>query len=153
MRKAGEMADKQRERRAKTNIDAFLQHTSIGQRRDYLARERRFGTLDGGQLRESWIIAVRNWLARKDRAAELTMDDLTAELRLRGLEPPYDARSWPLASPDQRGRAKQNLKRIRATNRHAQAGERQAAPLDRPSSISCRVRVRPLISLLACGPH
>jgi len=85
------MADKQRERRAKTNIDAFLQHTSIGQRRDYLARGRRFGTLDGGQLRESWIIAVRNWLARKDRAAELTMDDLTAELRLRGLEPPYDA--------------------------------------------------------------
>jgi len=30
------MADKQRERRAKTHIDAFLQHTSIGQRRDYL---------------------------------------------------------------------------------------------------------------------
>jgi len=100
------MADEQREHRAKTNIDAFLQHTSIGQRRDYLARGRRFGTLDGGQLRESWIIAVRNWLARKDRAAELTMDDLTAELRLRGLEPPYDARSWPLASPDQRGRTK-----------------------------------------------
>jgi hypothetical protein len=97
MRKAGEMADKQRERRAKTNIDAFLQHTSIGQRRDYLARGRRFGTLDGGQLRKSWIIAVRNWLARKDRAAELTMDDLTAELRLRGLEPPYDAVKQELA--------------------------------------------------------
>jgi len=99
MRKAGEMADKQRERRAKTNINAFLQHTSIGQRRDYLARGRRFGTLDGGQLRESWIIAVRNWLARKDRAAELTMDDLTAELRLRGLEPPYDAVKQELATP------------------------------------------------------
>ena len=92
------MADKQHERRAKTNIDAFLQHTSIGQRRDYLARGRRFGTLDGGQLRKSWIIAVRNWLARKDRAAELTMDDLTAELRLRGLEPPYDAVKQELAT-------------------------------------------------------
>ena len=92
------MADKQRERCAKTHIDAFLQHTSIGQRRDYLARGRRFGTLDGGQLRESWIIAVRNWLARKDRAAELTMDDLTAELRLRGLEPPYDAVKQELAA-------------------------------------------------------
>ena len=88
----------QRERRAKTNIDAFLQHTSIGQRRDYLARGQRFGTLDGGQLRESWIIAVRNWLARKDRAAELTMDDLTAELRLRGHEPPYDAVKQELAT-------------------------------------------------------
>jgi hypothetical protein len=92
------MADKQREHRAKTNIDAFLQHTSIGQRRDYLARGRRFGTLDGRQLRESWINAVRNWLARKDRAAELTMDDLTAELRLRGLEPPYNAVKQELAA-------------------------------------------------------
>jgi hypothetical protein len=92
------MADKQRERRAKTNIDAFLQHTSIGQRRDYLARGRRFGTLDSGQLMESWIIAVRNWLARKDQAAGLTMDDLTAELRLRGLEPPYNAVKQELAA-------------------------------------------------------
>ena len=92
------MADKKRERRAKTNIDAFLQHTRIGQRREYLARGRRFGMLDGGQLRESWINAVRNWLARKDRAAELTMDDLTAELRLRGLEPPYDAVKQELAT-------------------------------------------------------
>jgi hypothetical protein len=57
-----------------------------------------FATLDGGQLRESWIIAVRNWLARKDQAAELTMDDLTAELRLRGLEPPYNALKQELAA-------------------------------------------------------
>jgi len=41
------MADKQRERRAKTHIDAFLQHTSIGQRRDYLAR--------GGGLARSMV--------------------------------------------------------------------------------------------------
>src|SRR5262245_22738561 len=97
MRKAGEMADKQRERRAKTNIDAFLQHTSIGQRRDYLARGRRFGTLDGGQLRESWIIAVRNWLARKDRAAELTMDDLNCDGADSNRHTTPSNRSWPLA--------------------------------------------------------
>jgi hypothetical protein len=47
--------------------------------------------LDGVQLSENWITAVRNWLARKDRTSELMMGDLTAELRLRGLEPPYDA--------------------------------------------------------------
>lgn len=85
------MADKQRERRAKTNIHEFLQRRSIEQRRSYLARGRRFVILDVGQLSKSWITAVRNWLARKDRAAEITMDDLTAELRLRGLEPPYEA--------------------------------------------------------------
>jgi hypothetical protein len=85
------MADKQREGRAKTNIHAFLQHRNIEQRRDYLARGRRFAMLDGVQLRENWITAVRNWLARKDQTTELMMDDLTAEVRLRGLEPPYDA--------------------------------------------------------------
>jgi hypothetical protein len=56
-----------------------------------------------GQLSKSWITAVRNWLARKDRASEATMDDLTAELRLRGLEPPYDAVKQELAT-----RAKMN---------------------------------------------
>ena len=92
------MAGKQRERRAKTNIHAFLQRRSIAQRRDYLARGRCFATLDVRQLSESWITAVRNWLARKDRATELMMDDLTAELRLRGLEPPYDAVKQELAT-------------------------------------------------------
>src|SRR5262249_47912577 len=92
------MADKKRERRAKTNIDAFLQHTRIGQRREYLARGRRVGMLDGGQLREDWINAEGSWLRRKERGAERKRDDLTAELRLRGLEPPYDAVKQELAT-------------------------------------------------------
>lgn len=91
------MADKQRGRRAKTNIHDFLQRRNIEQRRKYLARGRRFVVLDAGQLGKSWIAAVRNWLARKDRAAEVTMDDLTAELRLRGLEPRYEAIKHELA--------------------------------------------------------
>jgi hypothetical protein len=92
------MADNQRERRAKTNISAFLQRRSIEQRRNYLARGRRFLILDVGQLSTSWISAVRNWLPRKDRTSEVTMDDLTAELRLRGLEPPYHAVKQELAT-------------------------------------------------------
>ena len=91
------MADKQRGRRAKTNIHDFLQRRNIEQRRKYLARGRRSVVLDVAQLGKSWIAAVRNWLARKDRAAEVTMDDLTAELRLRGLEPPYEAIKHELA--------------------------------------------------------
>jgi hypothetical protein len=91
MTKAADMADKQGGRRAKADIHDFLQRRNVEQRRKYLARGRRFVVLDAGQLGKSWIAAVRNWLTRKDRAAEVTMDDLTAELRLRGLEPPYDA--------------------------------------------------------------
>jgi len=97
MTKAADMADKQGGRRAKADIHDFLQRRNIEQRRKYLARGRRFVVLDAGQLGKSWIAAVRNWLARKDRAAEVTMDDLTAELRLRGLEPPYEAIKHELA--------------------------------------------------------
>jgi hypothetical protein len=92
------MADEQREHRAKKHIYAFLQRRSIEQRRSYLAGGRRFVVLDVGQLNKSWITAVKNWLARKDRASEITMDDLTAELQLRGLEPPYDAVKQELAT-------------------------------------------------------
>jgi hypothetical protein len=92
------MADKQRDRRAKTNFHAFLKRRNVEQRQNYLARGRRFVILDVGELSRSWITAVKNWLAGKDRAAEITMDDLTAELRLRGLEPPYDAVKQQLAT-------------------------------------------------------
>ena len=97
MTKAADMADKQRGRRAKADIHDFLQRRNLEQRRKYLARGRRFIVLDVGQLGKSWIAAVRNWLARKDRAAEVTMDDLAAELRLRGLEPPYEAIKYEFA--------------------------------------------------------
>src|SRR5271166_534074 len=83
------MADEPRENRAASMVHAFLQHRSVEQTQDYLARGRRFATLDVGQLSEDWTIAVRSWLARKDRARERMMDDLTAELQLRGFEPPY----------------------------------------------------------------
>ena len=68
------------------------------EQREHLARGRRFLVLDVAQLSKSWITAVKNWLARKDRASEITMDDLTSELRLRGLEPPYDAVKQGLAT-------------------------------------------------------
>ncbi len=72
-------------------VNAFLQHKSLEQTQDYLVRGRRFAKLDVAQLNEDWIIAVRSWLAHKDRTNERMMDDLVAELRLRGLEPPYGA--------------------------------------------------------------
>jgi hypothetical protein len=92
------MADEPRKNRAAAMVYAFLQHRSIEQTQDYLARGRRFATLDVGQLSGDWIIAVRSWLARKDRARERMMDDLTAELQLRGSEPPYDAVKKELAA-------------------------------------------------------
>jgi hypothetical protein len=79
-------------------VNAFLQNKNMEQKRDYLARGRRFAKLAVGQLKEDWIIAVRRWLAQKDQTDEMMMDDLASELRLRGLEPPYRAVEQELAN-------------------------------------------------------
>jgi hypothetical protein len=78
-------------------ITAFLQNKSLEQTQDYLVRGRRFAKLEVGQLNEDWIIAVKSWLAHKDRTKERMMDDLAAELRLRKLEPPHGAVEQELA--------------------------------------------------------
>jgi hypothetical protein len=78
-------------------VNAFLQHKSMKQMRGYLAGGRRFAKLDVEQLNTEWIIAVRSWLAHKHRTKERMIDDLAAELRLRGLEPPYGAVEQELA--------------------------------------------------------
>jgi hypothetical protein len=83
---------------AEAVVNVFLQHKSMKQTQAYLARGRRFAQLDVERLNTDWIIAVRSWLAHKHRTKERVMDDLAAELRLRGLEPPYGAVEQDLAN-------------------------------------------------------
>jgi hypothetical protein len=92
------MADEPRKDRTEAMVVAFLEHRKMEQTQDYLARGRRFATIDAGQLSEDWIIAVRSWLARKNGTSERKMDDLTAELQLRGFEPPYHTIKQELAT-------------------------------------------------------
>ena len=40
-------------------VNAFLQHKSMQETQDYLARGRRLSKLDVGRLNKDWIIAVR----------------------------------------------------------------------------------------------
>jgi hypothetical protein len=89
---------KPRRNRAVALIDQFLQHRKMEQTQDYLNRGRRFAALEAGQLSEDWVNAVRMWLARKDNSRERTMDDLAAELELRGSEPPYEEVKQELAA-------------------------------------------------------
>jgi len=103
MRKMDETAEDPRDPEAMVN--AFLQHKSMEQMQDYLARGRRFAELDIGRLNKDWIIAVRSWLANKDRTKERMMDDLAAELRLRGVEPAYAAVEQELADRSQTNEA------------------------------------------------
>jgi hypothetical protein len=110
-----EMADDPREPEAIVN--AFLQHKSLEQRQDYLVCGRRFAKLDVAQLNKDWIIAVRIWLAHKDRTNERMMDDLVAQLRLRGLEPPYAAVEQELADRSAQTKETERKKVLRAVAR------------------------------------
>jgi hypothetical protein len=92
------MTGKPRRDDAAAMVVAFLEYRKMEQTKDYLSRGRRFAAVDVGQLSEDWIIAVRSWLARKDRECEKMMDDLTAELQLRRSEPPYGAVKQELAA-------------------------------------------------------
>src|SRR5262245_17139358 len=98
-------------------LNAFLQHKSMEQMQGYLARGRRFAKLDIGRLNKDWIIAVRAWLAHKHRTKERMMDDLAAELRLRGLEPPYVAVEHELADRSAQTKETERKKVLRAVAR------------------------------------
>jgi hypothetical protein len=102
-------------------VEAFLQHKSLEQTQDYLVRGRRFAKLDVAQMNEDWIIAVRSWLTHKNRTNERMMDDLAAELRLRGLEPPYGAVEQELADRSAQTKETERKKVLRAVAR--QIGE------------------------------
>ena len=111
-----EMADDPRED-PEAVVKAFLQHKSLEQMRGYQARGRRFAKLAVRQLTEDWIIAVRSWLAHKDHTNERMMDDLAAELRLRGVEPPYAAVEQELADRSARTKETERKKVLRAVAR------------------------------------
>jgi hypothetical protein len=98
-------------------VNAFLQHKSMEQMQNYLARGRGFAKLDVGRLNKDWIIAVRSWLAHKDRTKERLMDDLAAELRLRGLEPPYGAVEQELADRSAQTNEAERKKTVREVAR------------------------------------
>jgi len=102
---------------APTVLNEFLRHQIRELRHAYLERGRRFGMLDPRRLELAWTDAVRSWLGRKEPETEQLMDDLTAELRLRGIEPPYQdieadlAARWRLTKPADRQKAQKRLAR------------------------------------------
>ena len=114
--KMDEMADDPRDH-PEAIVNAFLLHKSLEQTQHYLTRGRRFAKLAVAQLNADWITAVRSWLAHRDRANERKMDDLAAELRLRGVEPPYAAVEQELADRSARTKENEQKKVIRAVAR------------------------------------
>ena len=114
--KMDEMVDHPREG-PEAVVKAFLQHKSLEQMQDYLARGRRFTKLTVARLNADWIIVVRSWLAHKHSTNERMMDDLAAELRLRGLEPPYGAVEQELADRSAQTNEAERKKTVREVAR------------------------------------
>jgi len=110
-------------------VNAFLQQKGMEQVQAYLARGRRFAKLDVGRLNTDWIIAVRIWLAHKHRTKERMMDDLAAELRLRGLEPPYGAVEHDLADRSAQTKKAERKKSLRDVAREIGKFAREKRPL------------------------
>src|SRR5262245_22650007 len=110
-------------------VNAFLQHKNMKQMQDYLASGRRFAKLDVERLNKDWIVAVRSWLARKHRTKERVMDDLAAELRLRGVEPPYGAVEQELVDRDEQTKETERKKTAGAVAREIGKFMREKRPL------------------------
>src|ERR1700736_5553864 len=74
-------------------IDAeeYLQHALMNETKAYFDRGRRFANVDVAQLKEKWVVIFKAYFADHNRQQGLEMDDLAAELRLRGLDPPFEA--------------------------------------------------------------
>jgi hypothetical protein len=70
--------------------NAFLAHIAMEETRDYLERGRHFSGLSTEELKRSWTDAFKLWCAHRTAESQREFDDLAAELRLRGEEPPYE---------------------------------------------------------------
>jgi hypothetical protein len=79
-----------REARLHATADAFLESELMEETAAYLLRGRRFSALAADALNREWTVAFKSWAAGDRAAAQPRLDDLSAELRLRKLEPPYD---------------------------------------------------------------
>jgi hypothetical protein len=70
--------------------DEFLAHMQMEGTVEYLARGRRHQALNLCDLNDQWTAAFLDAFPTGRRERVIDMDDLASELRLRGLDPPYD---------------------------------------------------------------
>ena len=78
--------------RVEAMANAMLEDALMKETAAYLSRGRRHSTKSDDDVKRGWTAAFKGWrVAASSPDAQREMDDLAAELRLRRLEPPYDA--------------------------------------------------------------
>jgi hypothetical protein len=85
------MIDDLIERRDNAIIDALLASERVECLRSYLSRGRRFVGMETDQIKQRWIAATRKFQVSYGEVEPREMDDLTSELDLRKVGPPWEA--------------------------------------------------------------
>jgi hypothetical protein len=69
-------------------VDAMLKHQEMEQTHRYLNAGRRFRSFAPDELKALWILAVKKFWATRTDEAELELNNVAAELRLRRIKAP-----------------------------------------------------------------
>lgn len=86
------MADEDKGRKPLDDmVKAFLQSELMEETASYLKRGRGFAGLAPDELERKWTASFNAWVAHRREAERILTEDLEAELRIRGLEPPLHA--------------------------------------------------------------
>ena len=68
----------------------LLQHAQMKETQDYVGRGRALASQTDDEVESVWVAMFERWFDEKTAENRRNMDDASAELRLRDLEPPYD---------------------------------------------------------------
>jgi hypothetical protein len=70
--------------------EEFLQHELMNETRTYIERGRRLQPLSNDEIINTWVATFERWFGERTDNNSRDMDDAAAEIRLRGLEMPYE---------------------------------------------------------------
>jgi len=92
------MAEDAGDGRTNAMADAILANALMEETAQYLSRGRQFKTTSEVELKLRWAEALRRWIKTHSLGNIRQLDDLSAELRLRGMGPPEDSVKAELSS-------------------------------------------------------
>jgi hypothetical protein len=71
-------------------VEEFLQHALMKETADYAQRGRQYASAFVSDINDQWTAPFQAVFTQQQQDRIREMDDLAAELRIRGVEPPYD---------------------------------------------------------------
>jgi hypothetical protein len=70
--------------------ESYFQHELMNETQAYIERGRRLGRSSDQDVLDIWVATFERWFEHRTTENAQNMDDAAAELRVRGLEAPYE---------------------------------------------------------------